>query len=64
MLSQEQLDKFQTFGANARARGESFLSPYLQPHEMPKNTGESFEDWNAKVEAWNLGWSMEDAMRS
>jgi len=30
---------------------------------MPKNTGESFEDWNAKVEAWNIGWNMEDAMR-
>jgi hypothetical protein len=65
MFDQSKLDKFQKLGANARARGESeWLCPCFKPSEMPKATGESIEDWNAKVEAWRLGWKMEDAMRS
>ena len=52
-------------GANARARGASmFDNPYYRSELMPAQTGGSIEAWTAQVEAWHLGWAMEDAMRS
>jgi len=52
-------------GANARAMGHSkFDNPYFKYENMPVATGESRDDWNAKQFAWELGWTMEDAMRN
>lgn len=57
-------EEIQRFGANARARGESKGSnPYYKSDAMPANTGETIEEWSAKQSAWELGWTMEDAMR-
>jgi hypothetical protein len=50
-------------GANARARGASmFDNPFYRSELMPAQTGRSLEEWTAQVEAWHLGWSMQDAM--
>lgn len=60
--SQEDLQKA---GAEARAHGLSALdNPFYRTPAMPAATGESFEDWDAKGRAWNLGWQMEDTIRS
>lgn len=51
-------------GANARASCVSqFRNPYYLPEAMPAATGETVIDWQAKAEAWLLGWQVEDAMR-
>lgn len=51
-------------GANDRARGLSpFDCPLFKREQMPATTGESVQEWNAKVDAWNLGWKLEDAVR-
>jgi hypothetical protein len=58
-------EEIQKQGANARAMGlTQFDCPYFKPDQVPVATGESVESSNAKVEAWNLGWQIEDAMRS
>jgi hypothetical protein len=52
-------------GANARALNSSFVdNPYYKPVMMPAATGETIESWHDKAVAWNLGWSIEDSMRS
>jgi hypothetical protein len=57
-------EKIQLHGANARARGESYMdNPYLKSANMPAKTGETIEEWAAKQEAWALGWQMEDMIR-
>lgn len=55
----------QLLGANARAQGLTvFDSPFYKPEAMPASTGETIEAWNAKQEAWSLGWTIEDAIRA
>jgi hypothetical protein len=57
-------DKIQKAGANARALLKSQIdNPYLKPDKMPAATGQSIQEWNALVEAWDLGWKMEDVIR-
>lgn len=51
-------------GANAYCLGHSESdNPYFQEKNMPKNTGESMEEWNKKADAWEYGWNMERASR-
>jgi hypothetical protein len=51
-------------GARARALGRSqFDNPFLKSENMPAATGHSLEEWNAKRDAWQMGWTIEDAMR-
>ncbi|TAX57099.1 hypothetical protein ELI01_18635 [Rhizobium leguminosarum] len=58
-------EEIQKRGANARALGKSvFDNPFLKSEEMPRATGETIEEWQAKHDAWELGWRMENAMRS
>jgi hypothetical protein len=60
------LDKIQKDGANMRAicgRLTLLQNPFYRLHNMPGNTGEPFEKWIKKAEAWEFGWRMEDAMR-
>lgn len=57
--------QIQKHGANARSRRESqFDNPYLRADHMPAATGESVEVWNAKHDAWEIGWRAEDLMRA
>ncbi len=57
-------EEIQLAGANARAAGTpNARNPYFAWDELPAATGETVEQWNAKVAAWDLGWRMEDAMR-
>lgn len=57
-------DEIQKQGANARAHGLSrYDNPFLKSTALPATTGETMEVWVAKHDAWNLGWTMEDAMR-
>lgn len=52
-------------GANARAMGQGkFDNPLMKDAAMPRATGETLEQWVAKLDAWDLGWAVEDAMRS
>lgn len=57
-------EEIQKQGANARALGISqFDNPYAKSAAMPAATGESSEEWQAKFAAWELGWTIENAMR-
>lgn len=59
------LESVQQAGANARALGLVELdNPYYKSENIPAATGETIEQWSAKHDAWELGWLMEDAMRS
>lgn len=56
--------EIQKAGANARALGTCVTdNPYYKTDQMPAVTGQTVEDWNKKVEAWDFGWKMEDMMR-
>lgn len=58
-------EQIQKDGANARALGRSFLdNPHLRRENMPVATGETIEAWARKERLWNLGWEMENAIRS
>ncbi len=51
-------------GATARALGKRLLqNPYLKSNQMPSETGESAQEWQAKHDQWELGWRIEDAIR-
>jgi hypothetical protein len=55
------IQEIQKQGAAARAKGlTQYECPFFQPDQVPVATGESFESWYAKVEAWNLGWKIEN----
>lgn len=60
----DEIQQLQKQGAEARALGRSRSdNPFYQPALMPSTTGDSVPDWCAKVDAWELGWKIEDAMR-
>ncbi len=57
-------EDLQKQGALARAAGRSlFDNPYLKSENMPAATGDTIEDYQAKHDAWHLGWTIENAMR-
>ena len=54
-------EKLQRAGSAARAAGiGALMNPFYQSGLMPATTGETVHDWQAKVEAWDQGWLMED----
>lgn len=58
------LEELHRRGANARAAALSALdNPFYKAEAMPAATGESVERWLPKVQAWDLGWQIEDAIR-
>lgn len=58
-------NEIQLFGANARARGESYFdNPYLKTEALPAYSGLSVQEWSRRHDLWELGWRMEDAMRA
>ena len=60
----QEILSLQQDGANARALGRSAIdNPFYKSDAMPGHTGEPVEQWNRKMEAWNLGWTIEDMMR-
>jgi hypothetical protein len=63
-MDQHQSLDLQRQGANARAAGlDQLHCPFYAAAQMPAVTGETAEAWVAKVDAWTIGWRMEDAMR-
>lgn len=51
-------------GSNARAMGLTESDcPFYAADQCPAATGETIEQWSAKVDAWKLGWRIEDAIR-
>lgn len=64
-LSVEVSNELQLQGANACALGRSrFDNPFTKHAKMmPGATGETIAEWTEKIEAWELGWAMEDAIR-
>jgi hypothetical protein len=59
-----ELLQLQQDGANARAMGRGYFdNPFLRSENMPRATGETLDQWSAKHDAWQLGWTAEDAMR-
>jgi hypothetical protein len=64
-VSPEEHERIQKAGANARAGRLSLLrNPYLESANMPATTGDSLEEWQAKVNDWEIGWRAEDLLRS
>lgn len=65
-MTREEHERIQKDGANSRAVNgplSSLRCPYYHADKMPAATGESIEEWQAKVDAWQLGWQAEDAIR-
>lgn len=63
-MTKDEHEALQKAGANSRALGQSEIAnPFLDPRNMPRATGDSVEDWQAKHDAWALGWKAEDLMR-
>lgn len=58
-------EELQKMGAEARARGnDQMMNPYYRKENMPASTGEPASEYARKVEQWDFGWMMEDAIRS
>lgn len=50
-------------GANAYRLGRNELdNPFYKSEAMPLATGESLETWQAKLQAWELGFKTEKAI--
>lgn len=63
-MTKDESEALQKQGANARAAGLTSIDcPFYKEDATPSATGETIDVWNAKVEAWRLGWTIEDAMR-
>ncbi len=63
-MTEHQTTAAEKAGAEARARGASFLdNPYLRAEAMPAATGATLADWRALHDAWHRGWTLEDAIR-
>lgn len=63
-MTKEEHESIQRAGANARALGRDLLAnPYYGSGNVPATTGESAKEWQAKVQAWEIGWRAEDLAR-
>lgn len=64
-MEKSEHEALQLQGARARAAKQTFMAnPYLKAESMPSATGEALHVWQQKHDAWHLGWTAEDAMRS
>lgn len=62
-MTKDEDHALQMTGATARVLGRPASSnPYLSSEMMPRATGETIPEWQAKHDAWLLGWTMEDAI--
>lgn len=44
-------------GGNAHQLGFGLIdNPYLRREHLPQHTGESYAQWQQKVDAWKAGW--------
>jgi hypothetical protein len=54
-----------TQGAIARANGLTLAdSPYLKSDQLPEATGDPAWMWQARRDAWEAGWKLEDAAKA
>jgi hypothetical protein len=64
VITQELHEALQQQGAIAKALGRSQIdNPFLKTENMPAATGELIEIWNAKRDAWQMGYTIESMMR-
>ncbi len=55
---------WQERGVNARILGIPITEhPLTKKDRMPMKTGEPFDIWQLKHDAWLFGWRIEDSMR-
>lgn len=46
-----------SLGREAFASGKDWMdNPFFCAEHMPRRTGDSFERWQDKIEAWEAGW--------
>ena len=65
MISQEECQALQKAGAEARAAGKTEIDcPLYKPKNMPATTGEDVELWSLRQDCWQLGWKIENMIRS
>lgn len=58
-------EDIQKQGANARAMDLKLIdNPFYLSKNMPAATGETMVEWESKAAAWEIGWRVEDLMRS
>lgn len=58
---EEELLAVQRQGSLAHASGRSVLdNPFFRVQALPTQTGEPVLAWEAKCDAWELGWRMRD----
>lgn len=61
-MTDEELEKL---GANAMAQGRSYLdNPYYQSETLPRQSGDTVDEWYRKLNVWHRGWLLEDLIRS
>lgn len=59
------LDEIRSQAAAAAREGLPIWdSPFLRAEAMPAHTGEPFQEWDAKVRAWEEGWNQAVAVRA
>ena len=59
-----ELTELKKMGCVACAAGNSILSnPFLVHEACPGVTGETIASWVEKVEAWDSGWNIQNALR-
>ncbi len=57
MDSDSALDSMQEAGAVAFNKGQTRMeNPYFKSANMPQATGDRFDQWQLKVNAWETGW--------
>lgn len=61
-MTDEELEKL---GANARAQGRDYFdNPFYKTEATPKHSGDTIDEWQRKLNAWERGWVLEDMIRS
>jgi len=59
------LNTIEDHGRAARKAGLMEMeNPYFMAENMPRKTGDSFDEWQLKIEAWEYGWHVEANNRS
>lgn len=63
MTDRTEFEQLQIDGANAYRLGKNeFANPFYRSDQMPAATGETLEEWQSKLAAWELGYKAEKAI--
>lgn len=65
MTENERLKWLQRRGAQASEMGWSHTeNPLLEPQHLPAASGLSLAEWEARHDAWHLGWTINEAEKA